>query len=491
MAVIDIGSNSVRQVVYEGLSRAPALLFNEKVLCGLGQGLANTGRMSDEGVERALAAIGRFMALGRQIGVRETFILATAAARDAENGPAFIEEVERLSGCHVEVLSGESEALYSAYGIRSGFHHPDGIVGDMGGGSLELVGVGAREISGGITLPLGGLRLRDLSGDDLKKAQKIAREHIVTSDVRWPGNQKVFYAVGGTWRALGKLHMSMSAYPLRAVHDYELPADELKKFCERVLKDGLESIPGYAVVSRNRRDLLPYGVTVMREVIEHLQADTVAISSLGVREGFLYSRLSENEREKDALLVAAKDLSTLRARAPRHCEELSEWTGMAFNELGIIETENERRYRIASCYLADIGWRAHTDFRADQSIAVISNTGFVAIDHEGRAYLAIANFHRYEGLGGKVKSPAIGELASPEMRRKARLLAAMLRVLYLYSGSMPDIIPKLGLRRLNAERAVFTIPHSISALRGERPAERLRQMAKELGMEIEEQVVPG
>jgi exopolyphosphatase / guanosine-5'-triphosphate,3'-diphosphate pyrophosphatase len=487
VAVIDIGSNSVRQVIYEGLTRAPAVLFNEKVLCGLGKGIATTGSLEEGAVECALSAIRRFLALGRQADVGETYILATAASRDAANGPDFIARVERLAGAKVTVLTGQMEAQYSAWGVKAGFHKPNGIVGDMGGGSLELVAVNG-SINGGITLPLGGLRLAEVSGNSLVEARRIARTALRIADVSWPGRGRTFFAVGGTWRSLAKLHIEASHYPLNAVHDYEVDADRLVAFCNRVVAKPVETIKGIDVVSRNRRSLLQYGALVMAETVRALGAESVAMSSMGVREGYLYSLLPPEEQEQDSLIVAARDLSILRARSPRHSEELAEWSGRAFKTLGMEETENEARYRVASCYLADIAWRAHPDFRAQQSLSIIANAGFVGISHEGRAYLGMANYYRHQGLGSKVKDPEIAALASARIKERARLLAAIFRVLYLFSASQPGAIPRLDLVPRNGGFE-FRVPADIADLCGERPGERLAQLAKESGKTIELAIV--
>lgn len=488
VAVIDIGSNSVRQVVYEGLARSTSVLFNEKVLAGLGRGMVSTGRLDDIAVARALRAIERFVKIGKQIKVGKTHIIATAAARDAKNGLDFIRKVEDISGTTVEVLTGAMEAKYSALGIKSGFHNPNGIVGDMGGGSLELVGVNG-VIAEGITLPLGGIRLAEAANDDLDKAIEIANSELSQAKVAWPGEEKTFYAIGGTWRSLGKLHIAHTKYALASVHDYEVPADEMMAFCEQIISEGLKEIKGVNAVSKNRRELLPMGAIVMRATLKHLGAEKIVFSSLGVREGVLYALLSDKEKQKDALLSAAKDLSILRARTPEHCLELAQWSGKAFATLGIKEDEDDTRYRIAACYLADIAWRAHPDFRAQQYMGTIANAGFVSIGHEGRAYIALANYHRYLGLGSKAKTPPIADLASKRTVKKARILAAMFRVLYLFSGTVPNIIPKIGLKMDGKKKVVLEISEEISSLLGERPEERIRQLGKELDMSIKVEVV--
>ena len=445
--------------------------------------MVKSNRLNEEGVERTLTALRRFRSLREQLNADETFVIATAAVRDAENGKDFIENVEQISGCRVEVLTGAMEARYSALGIQSGFHRPSGIVGDIGGGSLELIAVD-QEIGDGVTLPLGGLRLTELSGGSLSEAKKIARSHLKEISFNWPGIFRNFYAIGGTWRSLAKLHIATEGYPLPLVHDYQLPAKAMMDFCKTIVGGDVSELKGIDSVSRNRRDLLQIGAVVMRETLRALKAERVVMSSLGLREGVVYSKLSEQEQAKDSLLVACRDLSTLRARHPEHCEELANWTGTAFKTLGIEESEDDRRYRTAACYLADIAWRAHPDFRAQQYLGIIGNAGFVGISHEGRAYLAMANYYRFTGLGSKVKSPEIMSLASPEVQKKARVLAAMFRVLYLFSATMPGIISKMSIRKDIQGGVVISIPREICGLSGERPDERIRQLGNELGTNV-------
>src|SRR5437660_6048996 len=208
VAVIDIGSNSVRLVVYEGLTRSPTPIFNEKVLAGLGREVQSTGLLSADAVDKALGALRRFRALADAIGVKRLWVLATAACRDASNGRAFIAEAQRICGTKVDVLSGRREANYSALGVVSGVHRPDGIVGDLGGGSLELIDVHGSRIKTGVTLPLGGLALQDRSGRSMKKAEKIVKDAFDDLKLLRGGEGRTFYAVGGTWRALAQLHMA-------------------------------------------------------------------------------------------------------------------------------------------------------------------------------------------------------------------------------------------------------------------------------------------
>jgi len=208
VGVVDIGSNSVRLVVYDGLRRSPSPIFNEKILCGLGRGVATKGKLDEINMTRAVAALRRFRALARQIGAKQVFALATAAAREASNGEEFIESAEKALGAHIEVLTGKEEARFAALGVLAGIPDADGIAGDLGGGSLELIDIKDGKVRSGVTLPLGPIRLMDMSEGDIDKARIIVDEYFSRTPILKDLNRRTFYAVGGTWRNLAKLHMA-------------------------------------------------------------------------------------------------------------------------------------------------------------------------------------------------------------------------------------------------------------------------------------------
>lgn len=482
-AVIDIGSNSVRLVVYEGVNRSPTVLFNEKILCGLGKGLVKTHKLNAKAVQSALRALRRFRALADQAGAVSLDVLATAAAREAENGSMFIKEAEALLKEPIRVLSGREEAYYSALGIISGFHDPDGIAGDLGGGSLELVDVKGRQIGDGITLPLGGLRLQDMSDGDLTAAVTIARKYLASAKLLANGKGRTFYAVGGTWRNLAKLHMSATHYPLHVMHHYEIPFEEAQRFLKLVAVGDLEYMRGIEDVSKNRRSLLSYGAIALLETIKLMRPATVVFSALGVREGFLYSLLSENEQLEDPLISAADELAVLRARSPAYARELAEWTAGAFAALGYDETEDESRYRRAACLVADISWRAHPDYRGSQALNMISNAAFVGIDHPGRAYIALANFFRHEGITNSVADPELAAIASPRLLEYSRILAAIMRIVYPFSASMAGVVPYLSWKA-TANGIDLVVHKSKADLIGDVPEGRLQQLAKLTGKNL-------
>ncbi|MCL7997470.1 exopolyphosphatase [Brucella sp. 21LCYQ03] len=483
VAVIDIGSNSIRVVVYEGIVRSPTVLFNEKLLCGLGKGLAKTGKLNEKSVDIALRALKRFRVLAEQAGAISIHALATAAAREAKNGPDFISQAEAILGRHIEVLSGKEEAYYSALGIISGFYKPQGIAGDLGGGSLELVDVNDHDVGEGITLPLGGLRLQDMSNEQLPEAAKITRIELERATLLEEHQGQVFYAVGGTWRNLAKLHMTAKHYPLHVMHGYEMDPVEAKSFLTRVAKGNIDTMRGIEAVSKNRRQLLAYGATVLLETIRRMKPSKIVFSALGVREGYLYSLLPKNEQRLDPLLASAEELAILRSRSPRHARELATWTTLSLPVLGFDETEDEGRYRQAACLVADISWRAHPDYRGSQALNIIAHGSFGGIDHPGRSFMALANYYRHEGLVEDEIAPEILKLATPRLRERARLLGALLRVVYLLSASMPGVIPRLYWRE-EENGIALVVPGDIADLISDRPEGRLQQLSKLAGKNL-------
>ncbi|MEQ1953287.1 exopolyphosphatase [Mesorhizobium sp. CN2-181] len=478
ISIIDIGSNSIRLVVYEGIARSPTVLFNEKMLAGLGRGIVSTGKLDPEGVTRAVEEFGRFRAVSDQAGAKELYVIATAAAREAVNGPDFIHRAEKILGTEIRVLSGREEAHYSALGVISGFHPADGIAGDLGGGSLELVDVKGEDIGDGITLPLGGLRLQDMAKNSLTAAAKISRDELARAKLLKGGDGRVFYAVGGTWRNLARLHMYATNYPLAVMHHYELGIESSLPFLRQVARGETDKVKGIEGVSKSRRALLPYGATVLLEIIAAMKPSKVVVSALGVREGFLYSLLSPREQQTDPLISASEELALLRARSVTHARELADWTGYSFGVFGIDETDEEMRYRRAACLLADIGWRAHPEYRGTQSLNIIAHASFIGVDHPGRAFLALTNFFRHEGVFNDAGAAEIASLATPRYLERARLLGAMMRVVYLLSASMPGVIPRLKWERRPNEALALVVPKEFAALAGERPAGRLAQLAR-------------
>jgi exopolyphosphatase/guanosine-5'-triphosphate,3'-diphosphate pyrophosphatase len=478
LGVIDIGSNSVRLVVYEGAVRSPAPLFNEKVLCGLGRQVASEGVLGQEAVARAIEALTRFRAILKVLGVKNVRVIATAAARDAADGADFIARAEAACGCRIEILSGEQEAHYAAQGVLMGFPGADGIAGDLGGGSLELIDIADGELRNAVSLPLGGLRLIDMTGDKLDRAVAIIEEQLDRVPFASLGAGRPFYAIGGSWRSFARVHMETTGYPLRVMHGYTLDPTQVAEFTGDVRRARkLSGLPGADDLPRPRREILPYGGLLLHHVLTRLGASSAVVSVFGVREGLLFSQLSAHERAKDPLLTFAEDYARLRARSLEHARELARWTDTIFADPALAETSEQRRLRHAACLMSDIGWRAHPDYRGEQSLNVLAHASIGGIDHAGRVFLALAVYYRHVGpVETDQVSDRLKALLPKRLQRRARILGAAVRTAHMLSIGMAGVIAETPLS-VEADKIVLTLPRQYVSLDGERLRRRLGQLA--------------
>lgn len=482
IAVIDIGSNSVRLVVYEAMTRSLSPIFNEKTLCGLGREVQSTGLLAPDAVAKALTSLRRFKALCRIIKVGQVYAVATAACRDANNGPEFIAQAERICGVPIEILTGAREARLSALGVIAGMYKADGIVGDLGGGSLELIDIHGHRVSKGTTLPLGGLALQDLAHKSLKSAEKIVRDDLSKLPQLKAGRGRAFYAVGGTWRALARIHIIQSGYPLRVMHGYTISADEALDFVVRLRRlAAAGTLADIETVADARRPLLTYAALVMEYIIRVAKPKSIVFSTYGVREGLLYEMLPADERAEDGLIAAAGMLNDLRSRDPRHADELIAWTTSFVRVSHLKETGEDRRLRHAACLLADIGWRAHPDYRGEQTLNLITNGHFGAISHDGRAFLALAIYYRYAGLNLENEAPqSIREMLPPAMVERAKVLGAAFRVAHLISAARGGVLPSTHFSS-SGRKITLTFDPKVSDLAADRIGNRFKQLARLVG----------
>ena len=394
----------------------------------------------------------------------------------------FHRQGRRICGCKIEILSGPREAKLSALGVVSGVHKPDGIVGDLGGGSLELIDVRGNRVSSGVTLPLGSLALQDLSHKSLKRAERIVRTELSGVAQLKAGHGRTFYAVGGTWRALARIHIVQSGYPLGVMHGYSLPAAEALDFARRLRRlASANMLANIEVVADARRPLLTYAALVLEHIIQVARPKTIVFSTFGVREGLLYEKLPAAERAKDGLICAAQELNQLLSRSARHAEELIEWTDRLVRTVKLRETDEDRRLRHVACLLSDVGWRVHPDYRGEQTLNLITHGNFGAISHQGRAFVALSVFYRYAGLSEQNEPPAnVRALLPPAMLERARVLGAAFRVAHLISAARPGVLPATHFRS-QGRGLMLVFEHRLVDLVADRVGSRLKQLARLIG----------
>jgi exopolyphosphatase/guanosine-5'-triphosphate,3'-diphosphate pyrophosphatase len=472
VAVVDIGSNSIRLVVYESAQRTPTPVFNEKVLCGLARGLNKTGKLSVEGVQMALASLARFRALTDAMGVERIDVVATAAVRDAENGREFVDAVRERCNFAVRILAGDEEARLSALGVLSGIPEADGLMGDLGGGSVELVSVGAGATGAHVTLPLGPLRLMDAAEGNFAKSRKIIDKEIEKLAWLVEAKGKRFYPVGGAWRGLARVHMAHAGYPLHVIHQYTIRAKAIIEFTRLVSQlssNTLRKTPG---VSRQRAEGIPYAAYLMQRVVEVTGVQDVVFSAFGLREGCLYDRLSAADRRVDPLLFACRREAERMGRATADGEFLFKWMSPLFPG----ETPRQQRLRLAACHLADIGWSEHPDYRAEMVFDRILRHSTVGTDHPGRVFMALAVASRHSMLKKDMIREASGTLLSDEDEDRARIVGLTMRLGYTFSGGVIALLEQLRLRR-NADKVTLSLPEHADILVGDVVERRFNALA--------------
>lgn len=428
IGVIDIGSNSIRLVVYDALKRAPLPLFNEKAFCGLGKNLASTGRLNPEGVKQAEACIKRFLALVRIMDVVELQILATAAVRDAEDGAAFVEALERKHRINITVISGKKEARLAAEGVFSSFYRPRGLAGDMGGGSIELVAIEEGIIHEQTTLPIGPLRLMDMHKNDRDRMRRHIADNMAAEGWLDALNPDHFYAIGGTFRALAHMHMAREDYPLDIVHQYTVKSGAMRKFLKEVIQSSPQEISRMPGAPAKRVEALIPGALVLEHVLDIANPVDIVFSASGIREGYLYEKLSPSVAAEDPLIASCTDLATQNGRLPGFARELFEWMSPLFAQ----EEDSMRRLRFAACILAEIAWRIHPDARAEWSFFRIIQSTLTGLTHHERVTLALALYHRYRF---KLKEEwQVLDLVKERDMAWARLVGTAANLAFMLSG---------------------------------------------------------
>lgn len=391
IGVIDIGSNSIRLVVYDALKRSPLPLFNEKAFCGLGKNLASTGRLNPEGIKLAEACIRRFLALVRIMDVVELQILATAAVRDAEDGAAFVEMLERRHRVSITVISGKKEARLAASGVFSSIYKPQGLAGDMGGGSIELIGVDNGFTQDQTTLPIGPLRILDITRGDKDRMRKLISEGFASE--RWLEtlHPSHFYAIGGSFRALAHIHLETEHYPLDIIHHYAIKTNSMRKLLKEIVSSSPQDISKMPGAPAKRVEALIPAALVMEHILDITDPIDVIFSASGIREGYLYEKLSPTLAAEDPLIASSSDLASQNGRAPGFARELFQWMSPLFGQ----EDEHGKRLRYAACILSEIAWRIHPDARAEWAFFRIIQSTLTGLAHAERVTLALALYHRY------------------------------------------------------------------------------------------------
>ena len=480
-AVVDLGSNSVRLVVFEGQCRNPTPIFNEKAVLKLGRGLNASGKLNEDGLEQAVMVMDRYNAIARAMGANPFEVLCTAAVRDASNGPDFVATLR--ARVPIRTLPGEMEADYAAAGLLCGIPTADGILADIGGGSLEMVQLNAGKRGRAQTLRLGVIRLSERANNDPIRARAVAEADLAELPWLAEGAGRDLYLVGGAWRALARIHLAQTGYPLNMVHHYTIEREEARDLTGVIAaasKRALERMPG---VARRRVEDLPFAAVVLRRLLRATAARRVVFSANGLREGWYMGHVPQAVRDLDPMVAAGQELAQRFGRDPTLPPALVEWTSPLFpNETGEI-----LRLREAACWMSDIGSHDHPEYRAEQSFMRVLRQPGIGLDHHARAFLAMTLAVRYEADPEAVFLSTARMLLGFEATRRATVLGMALRLAYTLSAGTPDLLA--GTRLLPNHALTLQLTAGTGVFAGESVTRRLERLAQSIGLEARTSVV--
>jgi exopolyphosphatase/guanosine-5'-triphosphate,3'-diphosphate pyrophosphatase len=478
IGVIDVGSNSVRLVVFDGMARSPAYFYNEKVLCALGAGLGETGRLSPEGRVRALAALRRFAALAGRMELSGLIAVATAAVREATDGPDFCDEVERKTGLQLHVASGSEEARLAAKGVLVGWPEAEGLVCDMGGASMEVAHLAGGEILASATSPLGPLQLADIP-DPVRRGKAVRKElKALRKAVPAPGQR--LFLVGGSWRSIARLDMERVGYPLKVLHGYAPPIPQLLETVRWIRGQDQAGLSALTGTSTARLSLIPLAGEVLVELVRRFEPSRISVSAYGLREGLLYRQMPEAMRLLDPLIEACRHMEAAAARCPGFGAALHGWLGRFYAG----RTPAEDRLILAACLLHDVNWRAHPDYRAELCFESVTRANIAGINHADRVFLGIALLSRYKAAGPDGEVDRYRALLPPERAAEAEVLGRVMRLGAMLSGSSTGVLDHASLAR-SGGRVVLTLRGPAREFAGETVERRLQGLAERIDCKAE------
>ena len=482
-AVIDIGSNSVRLIVYHITGRSIVPRINEKVMAGLGNGVSETGKLYPEGVKSALTALSRYEAICASIGVTDIRAIATAAVREADDGKNFCDEVLDTTGIRVRVLTGAEEAHFAALGVVAALRKPTGLIGDLGGSSLELVKCNEGKLATGKTYRVGPLALQAASKSSPADIQaRIDKE--LQSQGKIP-KADVFYAVGGAWRAFAKVYMHYKHYSLHVLQSYSIPADEAVALCD-LLIDPKSKVQSLAKsVAGKRYANLNLTAQALKSVLLACGANRMTISAYGVREGLVFDSMEEEYKGLDPMLAGITSLARPDTSQVHFSSGLREFMQGVLSTLEPVFGEDGKidMRLITACFiLADIGAIMHPDHRADIARQIVLRGPYTGIDHAGRVFMGLVTGFRYNRKFHLTQLE--NNTLSVEQVQRAKEIASLIRVAAEFSCRTERIL-KRGYLSVEDGKLILNIRPRYKQLVSESVLRRLGQAANILGLEPE------
>ncbi len=491
LAVIDLGSNTARFVVFEAGIESIRAIYEMKDAPRLGSRPGPRGELSPGAVERGLATVRRFSRLLELLEVPKALSVATSAVRDAPNGPEFVHEVERTSGVKLRVLSGTEEARYGYLGAASAWALKDDLVLDLGGGSLQLAEVRGGELRNSVSLPLGVLRLtqRYFEHDPPKRREwEELRDSVrgtVTSAVEaFGGAGYRLIGIGGTVRSLARAAIELREYPIRRVHGYPLYDHDLEALGEllgEMPAAKRRAIPG---IGGDRADVVLAGIVVLEEILRASGAERVLVCGTGIREGIALEAVGAHLPASAETLAERSVESAARSFAFRldHGREVAEAALALFHVLaakfGAGESEG-LALRVAA-WMHDAGTAVDLWNHARHSAYLIQNCPIWGLDQREVLLAAMTTYlHEGDAPPSEWKRAFLPIIRSPDLEIAVRL-GAILEVAELLAPAHPRFAVSAGGKTLSVS---FSAPADTTL--PPRWAEKIRKpMERTFGLEV-------
>jgi exopolyphosphatase/guanosine-5'-triphosphate,3'-diphosphate pyrophosphatase len=485
IASIDIGSNSVRLVVYKYLNYALLPVLNEKAICQLGKGLENSGVLHPQGVCDALKALEKFAIILKMHSVKKVVTVATAAVRDAKDGAAFLSEVKKFIKIDIDLISGASEASFAALGVKHSFQNVEGVVADMGGGSLEYSRVHGAEITNPISLPLGYFRLMDISNHNPAAAHNVLRQKLAERKSGLLNKEMLggdLYLAGGGFRSIAKIHMAKRHYPLKILHNYEASADDMLKLCERLIGRNIFQLAKLEGLAEDRVDTIPYAAASLSALIQAINPPRIFFSANGLREGAILSSLlgvipesSESDKLKDSVALSLKPTVN-----EQYAEQVINLFAQPLNEMCGVKT----RLFEAAALFSEAFINGHPEYRAENAFLSVLRGQYVAANHYERAFIAACCYYRYRHKDSNNTLDEYKDLTASIDKRAARCVGLVLSIAYGLSGGNEKVLGKLSVEYQVGKEFVIGVPKDLMPLVSNGVIKKAAKLAEQLGVRV-------
>jgi exopolyphosphatase/guanosine-5'-triphosphate,3'-diphosphate pyrophosphatase len=480
-AIIDLGSNSIRMLIYDNLLNSQIPIFNEKAICELGKNLDKTGKLDPKGSDFALSVLQRFKRILSNLKVKKFKIIGTAAIREATDSKLFVAKVKKILKKKVQVLTGIEEAENSALGVIIGFQRVNGVVVDLGGGSLEIARVEKNIIYEKISLPLGVLRLFNQPKRNKDKINSIISFYL--NKIEWlrKGKTKNLYLCGGTWRTLLNAHIFKTNYPLSILHQYKLPAIEALKFSNRLSSVKLIKSEKLVGVTKSRTNYIPIGSYILSSLIKICDPSNILCSVSGVREGSLINKAYLNILKKDSLNRSVHFIALKKGDFGENYIKLYNFLKKIFPN----KDENfPFRLLLPACSLSNFDWGLGTYQRAELVFHEVINSPILKLSHNDRIKLGLVSFWRHCSTKYYPDLEFLKLLSNSEITA-CRRIGAALRFASSISVISSIFYEKIKIYVANEKTLILKVPKKYSQVISNQVQKRLKSLAEEMNLKQE------